>query len=107
MLIVTSKYVRPSTSVEFYKDDVFNAYRIATYVNTGKLTQVSDTLSSDGLTRTVVNEWTLRDNLTEFKQDAQASQYFAARQLYNETNGITKTNDFEYVPTDGDQPVPI
>lgn len=107
MLTVTTTYVRPSTSVEFYKEDSFKAYRIATYVDTGKLTQISDTLSSDGLTRTVVNEWTLRANFAEFKQDPQAVQYFAARYAYNEANGITRTNEFEYIPTVGDEPEPI
>ena len=107
MLLVTTTFVRPSTDVEFFDNETFNAYRTATYVNTGKLAKVSDTISPDGLSRTIVNQWTLRANFAEFKQDPLTVQYFIEREAYTQGNGITTLHDYEYVPTDGDEPPQI
>jgi len=102
MLTITSKFVRPSTAVEFFTDAVFDQHRAATYA--GKYNRVSDTVSDDGLTRTIVGEWTTRLAFTEFMADPVALAYKAARSAYNKTNGITKKDEFDYVPSEGDTP---
>jgi hypothetical protein len=102
MLTVTSKFIRPSTSVEFYADAAFNAYRNTNFVQAGKLTEVVDTISPDGLTRTVVNNWTTRADFIAFKQDTTVSAYLEARRRNLETNGITQAHEFEFVPSEGD-----
>jgi len=102
MLTVTSKYVRPSTSVEFFNDETFNQYRVDTYANTGKLEQHSDSVTADGLTRTIVNNWTTRVGFAEFMADATTGKYFIARKTHNTANGIAQTNEYNYVPDAND-----
>jgi proteasome lid subunit RPN8/RPN11 len=102
MLTVTSTFVRPSTSVEFFADEAFNTYRNATYIQTGKLTQVSDTTSPDGLTRTIVNDWTTRADFIAFKQDQAAIDYLEARRQFCAANGIVHSHEFEFAPSEGD-----
>ena len=102
MLIVTSKFIRPSTDVEFFTDEAFNTYRNANYVETGKLTTESDSLSSDGLIRTVVNNWTTRADFIAFKQDQTAINYLESRRQYSATNNIVHSHEFEFVVSEGD-----
>lgn len=102
MLTVTSKYVRQSTSVEFYNDEAFNTYRNTNYIETGKLVQQSDTISADGLTRTVVNDWTTRADFIAFKEDATAAAYFDARRRFCESTASVQTHEFEFVPSAAD-----
>ena len=96
--------VRPSTSVEFFVDDAFEQHRAEAYVNTGKLVQVSDATTDDGLIRTVVNQWTTRLDFTGWMADPVVVAYQAARRTYNASHGIVKTDEFEFVASEGDLP---
>jgi hypothetical protein len=102
MLTITSTFVRPSASVEFFTDAVFDQYRAATYA--GKYARVSEVISEDGLTRTVVGTWTTRLNFTAFMADPVVNAFQHNRRAHLTANGIVKKDEFNYVPSEGDDP---
>jgi|688.fasta_scaffold657285_2 hypothetical protein len=97
MFIVTKKQIRPNTSVEFFsiKDypqiqEVFKQYMYQTYMSTGKLLASDETISEDGLTKTVVTWWLDEQSANEWTADPICSANFT--NLYKQhcqDNGIT------------------
>jgi hypothetical protein len=97
MFIVTKQQIRPNTSVEFFAirsfpqlQEVFKQYMYATYMSTGKLIDSTETISEDGLTKTVVTTWLNEEAANEWNNDLFCTENFTNHyKQYCETNGIT------------------
>jgi hypothetical protein len=96
MFIVTKKQVRPNTGVEFFAirnfpDPLgeFKQYMYTTYMSTGKLIDSTETISEDGLTKTVVTTWVDQAASEQWNNDPVCNEKFT--NLYKQhcaDNGI-------------------
>lgn len=96
MFIVTKTQVRPNTSVEFFSirnypqiQEEFKQYMYQTYMSTGKLLDTEESVSADGLTKTVVTKWVNEEAHQQWSNDTYCIENFNnhARQ-HNTDNGI-------------------
>jgi hypothetical protein len=97
MFVVTRKQTRPNTTVEFFAirnfpDPLgeFKQYMDTTYMSTGKLIDSDETISEDGLTKTIVTTWVDEAAATQWVNDPICNEKFT--NLYKQhcqDNGIT------------------
>jgi len=90
---VTVSFTRPSTETTFYAPtvDVVSHWHTA-YVSTGMLVSRSDTVSQDGLTRTIVNVWKDQASLDAWRADPIRNQLMSARAAYHATKKVTESD---------------
>lgn len=97
MYIVTIKFTRPTTDIEFYTlkqsteiPPELKKYFASTYVFSGKLITTDWTYSDDNLSATVMTIWNTKADFEEYVNDARmVSEYFPNRTAYHTENGIT------------------
>jgi hypothetical protein len=88
---VTVTIVRPNTDVNWYSATSDHlTYITSNYINTGKLTKGSETLSGDELTKSWESTFT-DAGLAEWKLDSTIVAHFTASNSYNTTNSINRS----------------
>ena len=94
----TMIFTRPSTDIPWFEpSDIFKAYHMETYVNTGKRTLGEETESEDGLTKTWVAITPDDETLRAYAQDSNIQGMLNARDLYCIQNNISLTREQEEV----------
>lgn len=100
MFIVTKKQIRPTTSVEFFSattfpefEDEFKRHMFKTYMSTGKFIDTTESISADGLTKTVVTSWLSEADLTAWKADPICAAFVERYNQYCVANDITIVNE--------------
>lgn len=97
MYIVTIKFTRPTTDIEFYTlkqsteiPPELKKYFASTYVFSGKLITTDWTYSDDNLSATVMTIWATKADFDEYTTDARlVAEFFPNRTAYNTEHGIT------------------
>ena len=86
---------RLSTDSSFLPEDwvdglqEYNSYIKATYIDTGKILSRKQTISEDGLTRTVVTVWVNDEERLKYLEDPIASKRLAdVVSYFKETDGV-------------------
>ena len=89
MLRATKVFVRPNTDAAWYEHtSAYVDHMQQTYVAPGLRLNVEKTISSDGLTSTVVTEWNDAAAYDQYMNDPVSTEMFAARKVHNEQRGI-------------------
>ena len=88
MFRVTRVFTRPNTGVKWHFEVIDGSYFRKTYIDTGKIVLLNNTISEDGLTFNHEAFWIDEAAWLEHKQDPKIIEYFAARDAYNDANGI-------------------
>ena len=96
---VTSTYVREDANKKWYweTDDgkagiaAFNAYKKTNFIDNGKKDEITQTLSEDELTLTVVRLYDSTDDLEEFNAVSTVVARVKLLSDYNASNDITYT----------------
>jgi hypothetical protein len=105
MFIVTKTQVRPNTSVEFFSirnfpqiRDEFKQYMYETYMSTGKLIDSVESVSANGLTKTVTTTWVNEAAHQQWQNDSfcedNFNNYF---RQHAAANGITISTETQVV----------
>lgn len=93
MNTVTDIYTRPNASIPWFHETVGqtipSSYFTATYLDTGIFNNCVSTVSTDGLTLSIISsfsDWSAWDIL---EQDTHQVEYNSAREKYCADNGMT------------------
>lgn len=86
-------FTRPSTSVDWYRATTdFDSYLQSQYIDSGKLTNKTVTVSADELTLTITREWDSEESLEDFLADSTYNTDLKQpSELYNAENNISRT----------------
>jgi len=88
----TQTFTQEDSRMSFYDaDSNVVTHWYAAYVATDMLVSRSDTITKDGLTRTLVNVWKDQNSYDTFMADPVISGFMAFRTQYNTTNKITES----------------
>ena len=89
---VTTVSTRPNADVAFWIfDEATRAHLTAEFRDTGKLLSKEDSLSADGLTKTVVRTFTDPAALDAYRIDALRTAAGEAQRTYNTSHGHVAT----------------
>lgn len=89
MFRVTRIFTRLDTGIKWHFEVLDGSYFRETYIDTGKILLLNNTISEDGLTFNHEAFWIDEATWIAHKEDPNIIQYFAARDSYNNANGIT------------------
>lgn len=88
MFRVTRTFTRPNLQTQWHQQVIDGSYFRTTYIETGKLALLNNTVSEDGLVMNHEAFWINEAEWLSHKEDPNIIQYFAARDAYNDSNGI-------------------
>lgn len=95
MITIKTIAERPSTDVKFYKpSEDFLDYRDTTYVETGKILEILNEISEDGLSKSTTIVYLDQESLDEYSLDAKVTENRASYQNYCNNNKIKRTTEF-------------
>lgn len=89
MFLVQRVFTRQDAGVPFYKPaDAFMAHYKTAYMDSGKILSSTVTLSEDKLKQVITTMWKDEATWNEYLADQICKDHFAARNAYNDSNGI-------------------
>jgi hypothetical protein len=103
MLKIVTTYTRPSVDVPFFvAAEEFTTMYKDKYLSTGKVLEMSNELTNNGLSGVITATWRSRAEFAEFLEEPLLDGMKNARQLHMDTHGITSEQSIEFTPSYGD-----
>lgn len=94
MITIKTTAIRPDLSVKFYKaSEEFLDYRDATYLDTGKILEITNEVSEDGLSKSTVIVFLDQESLDEYDIDSRVIENRNMYRVYCTDAKIKRTTE--------------